>query len=99
MSEFSLTAKICLTKIPKDKIFTSEKTGHKYIDIQISQMRQEQFGNTHSIYIYDKTKPEGERRIFIGDAKPPPWANKSEGGNPQSDTADAPIVIDDDLPF
>ena len=83
-----VVAKINLSKIPKDKIFVGEKG--KYLDVNVSENREaDQYGNTHSLYVYDKEKPEGERRIYIGNGKARVF------------TENAPKIeqVDDDLPF
>lgn len=78
---------INLSELPKEKIST-DRNGKKWLNFSISERRDpSQYGDTHSVYIYD---PMTKEKIYIGNARrwQPQTAAKPE--NP---------VSDDDLPF
>lgn len=59
-----IEVKIELDKIDKTKIFTSEKTGKKYLDICVAKRQTpDKFGSTHTVYIRPK---QGEEKVYIG---------------------------------
>lgn len=63
---------ICLTDIPEEKIFVSDKNQKKYVDIIVNKRKEvDKFGNTHTVYL-SQTKDEreaGKDKIYIGNAK------------------------------
>ena len=79
-----LNLNVCLTDIPKEKIFTSEKTGKKYISLTVQEKREvDQYGKTHSLSI-SQTKEEREAKapkVFVGDGKA--YAFGSDNQQPQ----------------
>lgn len=95
-----ITASICLTDIPKEKITKSEKNGKSYLNILISDKKEtDQFGNNISISI-GKTKDERESgvdTIWIGsgkrwDDKPKPeptYNNNSQQREIKTDESDS----------
>ena len=52
---------ICLSDLPEEHIFTSDKNNKKYIKLNISQKRQpDNYGNTHSVEVNTwKPDPQG----------------------------------------
>lgn len=87
--------KLELDKIDKSKIFVSEKTGKKYLDICVSKRQSpDNYGNTHTVYI--KTKSKDEEKIYIGSG-----VGKFEDAAPANATQAEQNNISDDsgLPF
>ena len=67
-----LTGSICLSDIPQEYIFTSEKTGKKYLKIQIKEKTNgaDQYGNSH--YVEVDTYKDGsraEQKFYLGNLK------------------------------
>lgn len=63
-----INVKLNLTKVPKEKIYVGEKG--KYLSFTIAERQApDQFGNTHSVYMYDKDAPKDQKKTYIGDAK------------------------------
>ena len=98
-----IVAKINLSRIPKDKIFTGEKG--KYIDLVIVKKKEvDQYGHTHFVAI-SQTKEERDAKadtVFVGQAvEVGAKIDKEEivnVGNANSED----LIIDepnDDLPF
>lgn len=54
---------ICLSDIPKERIFTSQKTGKKYLNVTVDKRKGTE---EHMVYIYDK---ETKEKTFIGRGK------------------------------
>lgn len=91
--------KLELDKIDKTKIFVSEKTGKKYLDIVVSKRQSpDNYGNTHTVYI--KTKSKDEEKIYIGTGvgKFEDAAVKTET-KPQETVTRTGDYNPDDLPF
>lgn len=86
-----LNGMLNLSKIPKELI-TITKSGDKaiFVDIVPNKNGADQYGNTHSISIYDK---ENRKTIYLGNLK-----EKEFGGGTSAPSASAPSVSDD-LPF
>lgn len=89
MSHFKLN--ICLSDIPKDKIFTSEKTGKKYIDVDLTELKQPfDDGTDYTLYYYDK---ETKEKTYCGKGKT--WSfnggNDSSTNDGASDKSDLPF--------
>jgi hypothetical protein len=91
-----INIKVCLSDLPKDKIFTSEKTGKKYIDLTVDERREpDTYGNTHSVSV-GQSKEERERRdsrIYVGNGKAYTF------GQNQQKQESAQIDDKDGLPF
>ena len=73
-----LNGRLSLSKIPKELIQTAND-GSKfcYIDIVPNREGADQYGNTHSVSIYDKQKRE---RIYLGNLKPQEFGQNGQGG-------------------
>ncbi len=79
-----LNGRLSLSKIPKELIQTSQN-GEKfiYVDIVPNRNGADQYGNTHSVSIYDKQKRE---RIYLGNLKPQEFGQGgAQGGNSRGD--------------
>lgn len=89
-----------LTKIPK-RLITENKNGEKvlWVDIVPNRGGADQYGNTHSIQIYDK---EAGKAIYLGNLKDVEFGQKAESA-PAAPTAPAQGANNDDpdsdLPF
>lgn len=104
-----ITASICLTDIPKEKIQVSEKNGKKYLSICISELQNiSQFGDTHTIYVSQTAteRQTGQPKTYLGHGKNlVPKQTTAQGQvNPFSDpnrvqAAKQSAQDDDDLPF
>lgn len=83
-----LTGLINLTKIPK-RLIGETKKGDKciFIDIVPNKNGKDEYGNTHSVSIYDK---ENRETIYLGNLK----TKEFGGGNSAPQDAEK-----DDLPF
>ena len=87
----NLKLNLCLSDIPKDHIFTSEKTGKKYIDIDVVELKSPfDDGTDHTAYHYAKDRDP--KKVYVGKAK---TFDFTSGGN-----ASTPAKVDsNDLPF
>jgi len=94
---------INVEKITRDKYFKGQKG--TYLNFTVAEKREtDQFGNTHSVYLYDK---ESKQKVYIGSGKAmkfddsaPPLDDKVlPPGTPGIE--DAHVIEDDDpnLPF
>lgn len=85
-----------LTKIPK-RLITENKNGEKvlWIDIVPNRGGADQYGNTHSIQIYDK---EAGKAVYLGNLKDVEFGQKAESA-PASPAPQASGTDDSDLPF
>jgi hypothetical protein len=103
-----LSGSICLTDIPKDKIWKSEKTGKQYLNINVwINDDADKFGNNGSIQV-NQTKEEREAKdtkVYVGNLKFVEAKQQNAAANvpvkksaPAAPVEDAEIV-DDDLPF
>ena len=104
-----ITASICLSDIPKDKIKKSEKNQKSYVTIVIDDLRQtDEYGNNKNIYVA-QSKEEREAKspkAYLGRGKE--WAkfdsSSTPAAKPQPSTP-APVPPKqaasevDDLPF
>lgn len=91
MSDTVTNIKINLSKIPKDKIFNGEKG--KYIDVQIAEMREPKYGNTHTMYIYDSAT---KTKTYIGEGKLFTFGGQQQQSAPQQPKEEKTF---DDLPW
>lgn len=73
-----LNGRLSLSKIPKELIQTSQN-GDKFVYLDVVPNREgaDQYGNTHSVSIYDKQKRE---RIYLGNLKPQEFGQNGQGG-------------------
>ena len=91
-----LTGMVNLSRIPKSLI-TKNKNNESviWVDIVPNRNGADQYGNTHSIQLYDK---EAKQVIYLGNVKPQEFGGKgatdvaNHGGFAGGDTKD-------DLPF
>lgn len=100
-----LNGMLNLSKIPKELIGTTKK-GEKciFVDVVPKKNGADQYGNTHSIQIYNKDTKE---TIYLGDFKPVEFGAKAPQGNvpPQGaheqygQTYATTTPQNDDLPF
>lgn len=83
-----------LTKIPK-RLITENKNGEKvlWVDIVPNRGGADQYGNTHSIQIYDK---EAGKAVYLGNLKDVEFGQKAESA-PASPTPTG--NNDEDLPW
>ena len=85
-----LTGLINLSRIPKELI-TKNKNGEStiWVDIVPNRNGADQYGNTHSIQLYDKAN---RKEINLGNLKTEEFGKggQNEGGRPRNS---------DDLPF
>ena len=81
-----LNGRLSLSKIPKELIQTSQN-GEKfiYVDIVPNRNGADQYGNTHSVSIYDKQKRE---RIYLGNLKPQEFGGQGGNGGGHSNGSD-----------
>ena len=84
-----LTGLINLSKIPKELI-TKNKNNEStiWVDIVPNRNGADQYGNTHSIQLYDKAN---RKPIYLGNLKTEEFGKK--GGMPDG------VTPSDDLPF
>ena len=63
--------KIDVTKIDKNLLFKSEKTGAKYLDIALIETPNSQYGHTHMIVqsLPKERRDAGERGPILGNCK------------------------------
>jgi hypothetical protein len=86
-----LNGMLNLSKIPKELI-TTNKNGDKviYVDIVPNKDGADQYGNTHSIQLYDKAT---KKVTYLGNVKPFEFGGKGQDGAPSNGSKS------DDLPF
>ena len=85
-----LNGRLMLTKIPKNLIQSAtDKDGNVqkfvYVDIVPNRNGADQYGNTHSIQLYDK---ENKQVIYLGNLKPHEFGGQ---GSSQKDDGDLPF--------
>ena len=78
-----LNGRLSLSKLPKELIQTSQN-GDKfcYVDILPNKNGADQYGNTHSISVYDK---QNRRTIYLGNLKPQEFGGNGGGHSNDSD--------------
>lgn len=83
-----LNGRLTLTKIPKELIQTSQN-GDKfiYIDIVPNRNGADQYGNTHSVSVYDK---QNRKPIYLGNLKPQEFGGQGGNGGGHSNDSDLP---------
>lgn len=94
-----LNGRLTLTKIPKDLIQSAtDKEGNTqkfiYVDIVPNKDGADQYGNTHSIQVYDK---ETKKVHYLGNLKPQDFGGGKQGGN--AGYSGGQKKDDSDLPF
>jgi hypothetical protein len=83
-----LNGRLSLSKIPKELIQTSQN-GDKfiYVDIVPNRNGADQYGNTHSISVYDK---QNRKPIYLGNLKPQEFGGQGGNGGGHSNDSDLP---------
>lgn len=83
-----LNGRLSLSKIPKELIQTSQN-GDKfiYIDIVPNRNGADQYGNTHSVSVYDK---QNRKPIYLGNLKPQEFGGQGGNGGGHSNDSDLP---------
>jgi hypothetical protein len=81
-----LNGRLSLSKIPKELIQTSQN-GDKfiYVDIVPNRNGADQYGNTHSISVYDK---QNRKPIYLGNLKPQEFGGQGGNGGGHSNGSD-----------
>lgn len=84
-----LNGRLSLSKIPKELIQTSQN-GDKfiYVDIVPNRNGADQYGNTHSISVYDK---QNRKPIYLGNLKPQEFGGQGGNGGGHSNGVDLPF--------
>ncbi len=79
-----LNGRLSLSKIPKELIQTSQN-GDKfiYVDIVPNRNGADQYGNTHSVSVYDK---QNRKPIYLGNLKPQEFGQGGNGGGHSNDS-------------
>lgn len=89
-----LNGRLTLTKIPKELILSdTDKDGNQqkfiYVDIVPNKNGADQYGNTHSIQLYDKAN---KRVHYLGNCKPQEFGGGGQqGGSQKKDDGDLPF--------
>lgn len=82
-----------VTKIPKDRLFKSEKTDRIYLNCTVAKRKEkDKFDNTHTVYL-NQTEEERKNKaekIYIGEGKEVEFTPQQAQSAP---------IADDDLPF
>lgn len=79
-----LNGRITLSKIPKELIQTgNDGSRFCYVDIVPNRNGADQYGNTHSISVYDK---QNRRTIYLGNLKPQEFGQGGNGGGHSNDS-------------
>ena len=81
-----LNGRLSLSKIPKELIQTAND-GSKfcYVDIVPNRNGADQYGNTHSISVYDK---QNRKPIYLGNLKPQEFGGQGGNGGGHSNGSD-----------
>ena len=96
-----LNGRLTLTKIPKNLIQSAtDKDGNVqkfvYVDIVPNKNGADQYGNTHSIQLYDK---EAKQVIYLGNVKPQEFGGKGGSADVANHGGFAGKDDGSDLPF
>lgn len=83
-----LTGLVNLSKIPKELI-TKNKNNEStiWVDIVPNRNGADQYGNTHSISVYDK---QNRKPIYLGNLKPQEFGGQGGNGGGHSNDSDLP---------
>lgn len=83
-----LNGRLSLSKVPRELIQTSQN-GDKfiYVDIVPNRNGADQYGNTHSISVYDK---QNRKPIYLGNLKPQEFGGQGGNGGGHSNDSDLP---------
>lgn len=81
-----LNGRITLSKIPKELIQTgNDGSRFCYVDIVPNRNGADQYGNTHSISVYDK---QNRKPIYLGNLKPQEFGGQGGNGGGHSNGSD-----------
>lgn len=81
-----LNGRLNLSKIPKELIQTSQNGDRfLYVDIVPNRNGADQYGNTHSISVYDK---QNRKPIYLGNLKPQEFGGQGGNGGGHSNGSD-----------
>lgn len=108
-----LSVSICLSDIPKEQIFTSERSGKKFVTLQVARRKNPSpYGDTHTVVVRVKNANGMFESIYVGKATEKSFgaSNAPQTGNtqvsapaptitPSPAPAPPPAAVDDDLPF
>ena len=84
-----LNGRLNLSKIPKELIQTAnDGTKFCYVDIVPNRNGADQYGNTHSISVYDK---QNRKPIYLGNLKPQEFGGQGGNGGGHSNGVDLPF--------
>ena len=83
-----LNGRLNLSKIPKELIQTAQD-GSKfvYLDVVPNRNGADQYGNTHSISVYDK---QARKPIYLGNLKPQEFGGGQQSGGNSRGGGDLP---------
>ena len=81
-----LNGRLSLSKVPRELIQTAND-GSKfiYVDIVPNRNGADQYGNTHSISVYDK---QNRKPIYLGNLKPQEFGGQGGNGGGHSNGSD-----------
>ena len=83
-----LNGRLSLSKIPKELIQTAnDGSRFCYVDIVPNRNGADQYGNTHSISVYDK---QNRKPIYLGNLKPQEFGGQGGNGGGHSNDSDLP---------
>lgn len=83
-----LNGRLSLSKIPKELIQTAnDGSRFCYVDIVPNRNGTDQYGNTHSISVYDK---QNRKPIYLGNLKPQEFGQGGNGGGHSNGSDDLP---------
>lgn len=90
-----------LSEVGKDKIFTSQKTGNKYLAMTVAKMKEKDaYGNDFTVYLYDK---QTKAKTYIGKGKSMVFKDDSDFTiqKPEEENKDlkAEYASESDIPF
>lgn len=84
-----LNGRLNLSKLPKELIQTAnDGSRFCYVDIVPNRNGADQYGNTHSISVYDK---QNRRTIYLGNLKPQEFGGQGGNGGGHSNGVDLPF--------
>lgn len=92
-----ISISVCLSDIPKDRMFVSDKSGKAYIELIVSEKKEpDQYGKTHSVYISQQREERLAKadKMYVGSGKA--LGNQETAKKPETV---APTDALDDLPF
>lgn len=95
-----LSGKLNLSKIPKELIKTNDKTGEKYIWIDVvERMKPSQYGDTHTLKVWGKDCGT----VYLADLRPQEFGSSApaQAAAPASAPVQqfTPVQSQEDLPF